>query len=291
MMWWCLAAAIALLLASSVGAHAADDVSARAWEIGPYRVTLAHVAGGLMPSDRLRIWRGDRVVYATQDRSLAVSPNHLFVRAGGDAPVRVGADLLGLGLPVLAIERFSGGAHCCFAVTLVVLGRTARVIPTIDGADSGVMFVRWPGERALVAHVWDPIFAYYRIYFAASRPPEVTLRFDPRAMRYVPAPDLMRRPAPSALAKAVAAARAGWPDDPQWVSPPLLHLVGDPIYTGHLRLAHEVTRRAWRSDRGDPEAFWHDLTKCQLRRSAYWPAVATLNGLPALKPALSCRAN
>jgi hypothetical protein len=58
MMRWCIAAAVALLLASGIGNRA----SAATWQIGPYRVVLEHVAGAAGPSDRLRILLHDRVV-------------------------------------------------------------------------------------------------------------------------------------------------------------------------------------------------------------------------------------
>jgi hypothetical protein len=287
--------ALAILLVLAGGAAAADEAYYGTWRIGPYQVVLDRFASD-SPTDRLRILRDGRVVFARRDVSLMVSPGHLFVRHGGNAPSRVGDDILGVGHSVLAIESFSGGAHCCFAVTLVVLGRQVQALPAIDGADFGVSFMRLPGERALGAHVWDAAFDYYRIYFAASQPPEVTLRFDRQAMRYEAAPDLMRQPAPSpaALDKAIAASRADWPDNPEetdWVSPTLLRTLTGLIYTGHLDLAHSVTQRAWLPGHGDAEDFWRDLTECQLRRSAYWPAVATLNGIAALKPAPSCPAS
>jgi hypothetical protein len=288
-------AALAILLVLAGGVAASADASHDgSWRIGPYQVVLDRVADDGKP-DRLRILRDGRVVFAQRDFSLLVSPGHLFARHGGDAPSQLGRDILGVGQPVLAIESFSGGAHCCYAVTLVVLGQQARALPAIDGADFGVAFVRLPGERALGAHVWDAAFDYYRIYFAAAQPPEVTLRFDRQAMRYEATPDPMRRPAPlpAALDKAIAASRDDWPDNPddkEWVSPTLLRIVTGLIYTGHLDLAHDVTRRAWPPDHGDAEDFWRDLTECQLRRSAYWPAVAALNSLPALKPAPGCPA-
>ena len=286
-----LALAVLLVLAGSAAASA-DDAHYGSWRVGPYKIVLDRIASDSQ-TDRLRILRDGRVVFAQRDVLLLVSPSHLFIRHGGDAPSQIGRDILGLGQPVLAIESFSGGAHCCYAVTLVVLGQQAQALPAIDGADFGVAFVRLPGERALDAHVWDSAFDYYRIYFAASQPPEVTLRFDRQAMRYEASPDLMRRPAPSprALDKAIAASRTDWPDNPDqtdWVSPTLLRIVSGLIYTGHLDLAHGVTRRAWLPDHGDVKDFWRDLTECQLRRSAYWPAVAALNGLPALEPAPTC---
>ena len=60
------------------------------------------------------------------------------------------------------------------------------------------------------------------------------------------------------------------------------------IYSGQAPLARDFIQRAWAGSAADRAAFEHDLVECQLRRSAYWPDVAALNGWKAEKPAADC---
>jgi hypothetical protein len=62
----------------------------------------------------------------------------------------------------------------------------------------------------------------------------------------------------------------------------------DLIYTGHLAEAHAFLVDSWADSVAKRDAYWSSLTRCKLRESPYWPAVAKLNELPAAPPAAEC---
>jgi hypothetical protein len=280
---------------------AAEDGS---WTIGDYRVAL-HTTGEKSgrPKSTLTVSRAGKPVHRMSSAVLTVNPTGFFVDLGPDAdyeetqkPYEVGSDVLGLGAPSLAVEGFTGGAHCCYDVTVLVLGPEFRALPTIHLLDSELArFKRVSGRDALVLSLNDFTFAYWWASFAASSAPTVLMSYDAKTGRYAADAELMRAPlpAPETLAKQQADARAAHEkelrDDKRSVPSELTEPVLDLIYSGHLAEAREFLAKAWAGPAPLREEYWSDLTTCQLRLSPFWPIVAKLNGLPPEKPVGRCR--
>lgn len=282
---------LALRLIAAASAAAADEDR---WTIGKYTVAVETVGKAASRVSRLTISDGKRLVYRLRDANLWVNPRGFFEEADADAPdedaqrpYRVGSDVLGLGAPTLAVQGFSGGAHCCFSLTVLILGEEVRALPTIHLQDVEYVHVKKvPGRHSLVVSTSDDTFAYWRAPFASSSAGAIVLSFDAGAGRYVADAALMRAPLPSPAAleelraKARDAHRNAIAEGSGIVPPDLTQPILDLIYAGHLAEARAFLDGAWAGSAEDREDYWRDLTQCQLRRSPYWPTLAQMNGLP-----------
>ena len=256
----------------------------------------AQDAGAPRPRQELRIRRDGKVLARVADERVDLYGGDLTdldrKEKRNEVP-RLGADVTGTGVPVAVVETFDGGAHCCTTLQLFALGAEFRPLGTIHGGNYPVRFRRRPGARGLAALVYDDIFAYWMASSADSVAPEVILAFDPAADAYRFSATLMRqRPLAAASLRADAARirrDAAWKkkgDDN--VPPALWDRMLALIYSGQAPLARDFLKRAWVGAAADRAGFEHDLVDCQLRRSAYWPDVAALNGWKAEKPAADC---
>jgi hypothetical protein len=210
----------------------------------------------------------------------------------------IGGSITGAGEPELAIESYSGGAHCCTTVHLFRLGvQRFQPLGSIAGGNFPVAFRQIDKDPALEAVTYDNAFAYWKASFADSVAPQVVLKFDPASERYRFASALMRTPAPNAAAlkrNAQAIRR-----DPRWkqrgnsgddIPPALWDEMLTLIYAGNGAAADELLRQAWPRDATSRAVFRHELIDCQLRRSIYWPDIAAMNRWPADPPGADCPA-
>jgi len=256
------------------------------WTVGAYQVTVTDLPDAA--GEVLTVTRDGKTVDELRDVTLSVSPESLFSPDGTEAAYKVGADFLGVGAPVVPVLGFSGGAHCCFTLTVLLLGDTPHRLPPVAVQDYGesLRFEMIPGHAAPVLRVHDPVFGYWKSGFAGSAVPVVVLGFDPRRMAFVPDPRFMRMSLPTSddLAERVERIRAstdwnlGEGDDT--LPSELLATVTDLLYGGHWIEAQAFVEIAWMGTPEQRDAFWKELTSCQIRRSAYWPAIAAVNGQP-----------
>ena len=305
MFTWRLAAAILTFLLLGLSARAEDDVqgSKGSWTIGRYRVAVSvKVDRDSGQQAVLEVFDGAKSIYQQADAMFDLNPSAFFTdvdeKADPDAttkPYKIGEDVIGLGAPTLVARRFSGGAHCCFSLIILVLGDQFRALPQIDLLDSeSVRFKALKPGAPLSFSTDDFSFGYWWAPFSDSAAAPVVRSYNSSTGRYEGDPDLMRAPAPTPeeMEKLIAAAIAaehqtlndGQSFVPYDVTSPILKLV----YTGHVPEARRFLEKAWIGPPKNRELYWSDLTECQLRKSDYWPAVAQLNGLPASAPVPPC---
>ena len=256
------------------------------WTVGVYQLTVT-----ALPDDAgevLKVTRDGKTVDEFRDFTLSVSPESLFNADGADAPYKVGADFLGVGASVVPVLGYSGGAHCCFTLTVLLLGDTPRRLPPVDARDYGesLRFEMIPGHSVPILRVHDPVFGYWKSGFAGSAAPLVVLGFDPRRMAFLPDQRFMRTPLPLSddLAARVGRIRAStaWNlgDGDDTLPKEFLSTVTDLLYGGHWIEAQAFVELAWMGAPEQRDAFWRELTTCQIRRSPYWPAIAAIGGQP-----------
>jgi hypothetical protein len=96
-------------------------------------------------------------------------------------------DILGDGSTALAYERFSGGAHCCFTLTVVTLGPDGRQLLQVDmGNAGGLEPEQLSGDGPLQLRSSSDVFAYFDdLPFVASPFLPMIFRYD--GSRYVEA--------------------------------------------------------------------------------------------------------
>jgi hypothetical protein len=189
---------------------------------------------------------------------------------------RTTPDKTGDGTPDIAVEYYTGGAHCCFEITFFELGQTVRQLPTIDTDNDRLTPVAKLPNGGLRFEAAEQAFCYWTINYAQSPQPMIIWEFKNEELR--PRWDLMRKPAPTlaALKRMAATAKAKInlnpytsPDDnfndfqePFWDE--MLKL----IYTGHEDLAWQYFDLVWPAKKTGKEKFLADF-KEQLSKSVY----------------------
>jgi len=269
------------------------------WKITSYSVVIRKSQDA---DATLTVTQGGKTLYRMSNAALWLNPVSFFKTMAAGAsydeqkkPHGIGQDVLKLGRPTLVVQGFSGGAHCCFDVTILYLGDHFRAMPAIPLFDAeSVKFLPAKGREELVMSTADFTFAYWEAPFSDSSAAPVELGFSTRVHHYLAEPDLMRAPLPSQAemdAKRVAARAAqaelqseGMDWVPRAVTQPILDL----IYTGHLKEALGFLDDVWSRSPEARNRYWSHLTTCQLRLSQFWPVVAKLNGLKPEKPADNC---
>jgi hypothetical protein len=200
-----------------------------------------------------------------------------FTPKASVALIRSTPDKTGDGTPDIAVEYYSGGAHCCFDITFFELGSRVRQLPTIStDNDQLTAFAKKPGG-GLRFRFSEQAFAYWAIAFAYSPMPTVIYEFD-KSDEFIPRFDLMKKPAPSPakLKQTAAATRAKLNLHP-YTSPddnfndfeePFWGEMLDLIYTGHEDLAWQYFAMVWPAKKPGKEKFLADF-KEQLALTAY----------------------
>jgi hypothetical protein len=191
--------------------------------------------------------------------------------------MRTTADKTGDGEPDIAVEYYTGGAHCCFEITFFELGANVRQLPTIDTDNVRLSAVARRPEGGLRFRSNEQAFAYWNINFAQSPMPVIIYEFD-KTDRFVPRFGLMKKPAPTLakLKRDAAAAKSKINLNP-YISPednfndwaePFWGYMLDLIYTGHEDLAWQYFDLVWPARKKGKEKFRADF-KEQLAMTAY----------------------
>jgi len=190
---------------------------------------------------------------------------------------RTTPDKTGDGTPDIAVEYYTGGAHCCYEITFFELGDHVRSLPTIDTGNDRLTPVSRLPHGGLRYSAAEQAFCYWAINYASSPQPGMIWQFN-KDDELVPRFDLMRKRAPS-LAKIkndAAAAKRKINLNP-YTSPednfndfeePFWDEMLDLIYTGHEDLAWQYFDLVWPERKPGKEKFLSDF-KEQLALTAY----------------------
>lgn len=192
-----------------------------------------------------------------------------------------GTDINGDGLPELIVQKYSGGAHCCFAYDIFSLGKNLKLIDTLFGRHSYFNFKDLDNDGKYEAIGRDWIFAYWSGSFAGSPAPEVILHW--RNGKYRLAGHLMKK-TPPLEADLYNKIPYIYSESETYtvVSAVMIKL----IYTGNGNLALKYCDWFWQNlDQKIPKQklinqkneFLADFKK-QLKGSLYWPELKKING-------------
>jgi hypothetical protein len=191
--------------------------------------------------------------------------------------IRTTPDKTGDGTPDIAVEYYTGGAHCCYEITFFELGDQIRQLPTIDSANDRIMAIAKRPGGGLRFEYAEQAFAYWTIDFADSPMPSVVYEFN-KSDELVPRFDLMKKPAPSlAVLKRMATAAKAKINLKPYTSPDdnfndfdeaFWGEMLDLIFTGHEDLAWEYFDMVWPAKKPGKAKFLADF-KHQLSQSAY----------------------
>ena len=187
------------------------------------------------------------------------------------------SDKTGDGVPDVAVQYYSGGAHCCFTLLFFELGETVKKLPALSTGNASVQVVGRNPKGGLLFETYDDNFAYWLASFADSPMPKVVLEFQKGALR--PNFNLMRKPAPSLtkLRETALANRAkislspykGVDDPSSGFDVIFWDVMLDLIYTGHEEAAWQYLDLVWPAKKQGKAIFLSDF-KDQLSKSQFW---------------------
>lgn len=195
---------------------------------------------------------------------------------------RTTPDATGDGAPDLAVEYFSGGAHCCYTMYFYELGDEVKPIKALATGDASIVAIGKDANGGLQLSSGDNTFAYWNTSFAGSPIPEIVLDF--RDGEFRTNAKLMEKPAPplAKLKREAAAIRAKMPldayqsdedgggtfDKAFWGR--MLEL----IYSGHEDLAWQYFDWAWNPKKEGKDNFKRDF-KAKLASSEFYQMFLT----------------
>jgi hypothetical protein len=181
-----------------------------------------------------------------------------------------GQDITGEGNPDVIVERFTGGAHCCFSVVVYDLG--AALTRVLESAESncGGRFEDLDGDSVLEFITCDDLFAYAYCPYAASPLVQVIMQYEP-GRGYVPASPRFAHRYAEAIAQhtqlAQTATAEGMGEWDQTTKCSVLPLMLDYLYSGQADLAWTEFDRLYHYP--DALLFWAEVAQAVSESSLY----------------------
>ncbi len=181
-----------------------------------------------------------------------------------------GQDITGEGNPDAVIERYTGGAHCCFSILVYDLGAALTKVLETRESNCGGRFEDLDGDSVLEFVTCDDLFAYVYCPYAASPLVQAILRYEPGQGYVAASPrfahlygEMIARH--SQLAETAVAEEMGEWD--QTTKCGVLPLVLDYLYTGQADRAWEAFGRLYPYP--DALLFWAEVTESVSLSSLY----------------------
>lgn len=236
----------------------------------------------------LEILKGEkRVVYLLGDSNFPFEFAESAVYGSGAAAKREKqvwktSDKTGDGVPDIAIQYYSGGAHCCYDYYFFELGEDVVQRPALYTADAGISAMRVLPGGGIRVRTADMTFAYWNIHFAGSPAPTVMIDFKNGNWR--PNFAAMKKPAPPLVKLKTMAAKArklmnnkpyrgdefaGLQDDGYIFEEAFWGVMLNLIYTGNEKQAWQFFDEVWPKTKPGKDIFVKDF-KSALSKSEFW---------------------
>ncbi len=262
--------------------------------IGPftYKMTYDRDTG----KGQFKIFRRGKAVYSQIGSHFYINPTSEC----GDLPM-AGTSISGRNRREVAIVDWSGGAHCCYTLFIVALGEQPFLIQKIELEHSWPDFQELDGDGVSELLLSDWTFAYWKVAFAQSPSPSVTLGFNGKQWVYDPKWNRKPRPLQSELLKLRPRIEQGFTDTKADAGSGDFGGTGAPvllwdemlkqIYTGHADSAIELINAGWPADNQHKEKFLCEFRN-QLQQSPFFGELKKINHRGALllqkRPAEDC---
>lgn len=276
---------VALLLASGSPAapNCTDDEgvseSPNHLKIGPFIYQTTYNPD----TDRgqFRLLRQGKVAYRQWGSHFFINPNSKCggIPAGGNS-------ITGRHRKELAVVDWTGGAHCCYALSIVALEDQPFLVQRIDLGHSWPEFKDLDGDGASEILLSDWTFAYWKTSFAQSPSPQITLSYNGKNWIYDPRWNTQSRPSPSDLfeirtriqeAFVEVKSDASLGDYNETGAPVLLWKEAlNLIYSGSANLAYELIDSVWPQANPHKKKFLCQF-RDQLRQSPFFESVKKSN--------------
>ncbi|MBK6765532.1 MAG: hypothetical protein IPG71_04155 [bacterium] len=250
----------------------ASLLCAQTTTIGDYKFTQSPTRDGLM--QQLVVMKKDKHMWDVSD---------YVVRVLDADSLGLPNDLTGDHVRDVVIETYSGGAHCCYAQYVLSLGYNFEVLDTIEHAGT---WADRDDDGLWDVTAGDLTLDYWKLPHSDSPLPTVVLEASREG--FVPAPELMHKPEPTAhellaLIHDVQSANE-WRDynaqsESEFMSAShaVLHrTLVEMIYTGNAEIGLEIVAALWPPVIKGRQEYILDLRE-ELAKSPYNGALAELN--------------
>ncbi len=252
-----------------------------------------------MPSTQTGMYK-DYIIKFAQGESPNVVLNKLSItRQGKDLftmegvqNIRSGTDLKEIGdlniinSPLLIVDDYSGGAHCCYSTTILKLHPDFKILATFEGKDSEVEIEKLSSPDSFRVRLKDWSYAYKWTSFAGSHAPEIVLHLVGDTVS-VAHKEMVKKPLNSQELNHIIQDinSTNYPDfeyypleqqKEELYFSKLLKPVLDLIYSGNTEQAQQIIDQTWPGDEASKERFMSDL-KQALLESNYYNDIAELN--------------
>lgn len=237
---------------------------------------------------QFNLLRRGKIVYSQRGSHFYINP----ASKCGDLPV-AGISITGRRHRELAVVDWSGGAHCCYTLSVIALEDPPFLIQKIELEHSWPDFQDVDKDGVLELLLSDWTFAYWRIPFAQSPAPQVTLGFNGKKWAYEPKWNVKTRPLRGDFLKLQTRIEQGFKDAESDAGLGDYDDTGAPvvlwdemlklIYSGNADLAFELINATWPPKNLFKEKFLSDFRQ-QLQQSPFFEEIEGINSRNALLP-------
>jgi hypothetical protein len=173
-----------------------------------------------------------------------------------------GQDLNRDGAPELVVNRWSGGAHCCFRTSVYSMGRAVRTLLSLDSGSCGPgTFSDVDSDGVLEFETCDDHWSYKYCDFAHSPFPAVVFAYDVAGRSFRPATPRFAAALLAGIERKIGeaeAAVAGAPGDAGARKCAVLKPALDLMYAGRMEDGEALIRRLYRG--ADLDSFVTEVT-------------------------------
>ncbi len=248
-------------------------------KIGPFTYKMSYDPD--TDRGRLKIIRRGKVVYSQVG-------SHFYINTAakcGDLP-KAGASITGKRRRELVVVNWTGGAHCCYTLSIIALEDQPFLIQEIELEHSWPDFKDLNKDGILELLISDWTFAYWKIPFAQSPAPQITLGFNGRRWVFEPRWNKKARPSPNDFLASQAKIKQAFVDtkldaslgDREDTGAPVLLWTEmlNLIYSGNADLALKLFDSAWPADSPHKKKFQCEFGR-QLGQSPFFEDLRKIN--------------
>ncbi len=226
----------------------------------------------------------DKLLITREGKKLFTIEGVQNIRDGAD--LKEIEDLNNITSPLLIVDDYSGGAHCCYGTTILNLHPDFKILAKFRGGHSEVKIEKLSKPDSFRVKLDDWSYSYKWTSFAGSHAPEVILHLVVDKVSVAPK-EMKKKPLSSQELNHIIQDinSTNYPNfeyypleqqkDERYISK-LLKPVLDLIYSGNTKQAQQIIEQTWPGDKPSKEHFIRDL-KQTLRQSRYYNDIVELN--------------
>lgn len=244
-------------------------------------------------SQTLKIFYQDKLLHTANGRMVdadiatdkkALAKNRIISLFSASPELLSHSSFTDIASPEILITDFSGGAHCCFAQTLIRLKDGIEKIELPSAKHDTGQFLDIDHKSPMEFLVSDGSYAYWPDDFATSPFPDTIYQYDKTCDCYQPSLDLTQKINTSdaeklskEIKKNILQESVDWDD----LKPRMYKLVLISAYSGYWERARTRLLRYWSKSKTNPTAteIWNDVI-CRMQTSEFVKKTKMLNKAP-----------